>query len=386
MEQSTSFLCNICILLNFFALVSPDISEAVDILKSKIDSQYQEPCLLVSWVSKNEPYIITHNYARIHTYLKFNTNSTSSLKLVTPILPKFSEPCSLIIYRHGNITSSKFSKNSLINFHHNLPGGMLHSYHMIIITRVEEEHFISPEFSAPAHFRQFTNHILVSPKCSFYDMDSIWKLRKFPSSTPPSFRDRTNFHQNPMIWAFMKSRKRSLTRKKLLSYRESRSTFDQSLSFVTHMSRWFNATPAVNAKSSDFGFRDAKTGKWNGVAAEIISGRAHVSSWLTLTRDRANGMLFTSVGSTDGIIFFTALAKTGNENPIGNVLWGFAKSAVWILEMGMVVLMAGVVYVSFRMRSKGRGNRGIGFKYVAYVIGELLRATLDQPCTKMFNV
>lgn len=150
------------------------------------------------------------------------------------------------------------------------------------------------------------------------------------------------------------------------------------------MSLSFNATPTINRESSSFGFLDPTTGKWDGMVAEIIEGRAHVANWLRLTQDAANAMLFTRVVSTDGIMFFTALPKTGDQNVIGNLLLSFAKSVVWLMEMATVVVTS--VIISTSHKAYAVDKKIANLKYSRFcIMTELLTAALDQPFTRTFN-
>lgn len=196
------------ILLYFIPFTSSSITGLVSNLKFQVDSQSSATCLSITWVALRRRPILTKNYNSFQLHLGFRGNSISNLTLGPSLRLKFGEPCSIITYDHADILNPDFSENIPTSWNTNL---LDNSYHIILLPSSQKEYFLSPTFSVPTHIRQFSRHIFIFRDLACYDFDSIWNLRRLVDRP---FQDRVNFHLNPLIWAVMKTRRKTSTRRK----------------------------------------------------------------------------------------------------------------------------------------------------------------------------
>lgn len=360
----------------FIAFASSFIPNIHDVLKS-VENISGNPCVLVMIGfhrdEMDQVIFPAENYME-RALLHFSSENKIPPRSRTFI--KFAESCSLVIHRILSIPRALYGENW-----DSFPGGASRSFHVLIMANLPLE-------GALVKMKRKCRHVVIvligsTHSISSYDFDALWTVRLIHNSVP-IFRDRSNFKGKPFIWEYNRARKDTLNQAMVSTYVESRHTVDRRPSFLTETSAWFNATPIVNTELSEYGNLDPATGEWSGIVGELVSGRAHSAGWLPLTRDRARDVLITSAGAVDGLIFMSGLRLHGNHGSgarIGTVLKEFAKSEVWILEMVAV----GVISIVMMLVIKGLPQMNTPIRCFLRIHGELIRASLDQPFTPVFN-
>jgi hypothetical protein len=157
-------------------------------------------------------------------------------------------------------------------------------------------------------------------------------------------------------------------------FRTTREAYGTSIGFFRHISQYFNATPDVKVRGYQFGTKDP-LGKWNGIVGAVVDGKAHITSWITLTFDRNSDLIQSMPIFADGLGFVVRLAKEeGIKNPISFLMRAF-KPSIWGMEVLSIVAISGLVLII--QKKKNWNNFG-------KTVFELMKPAIDQTFAPSF--